>query len=323
MSELTITPLTITIPQLQHCLTLYPKIIQKHYASKMKDSKKVNEAVKRDKWRYDELPPTLGYPAKKGMETHMTLEQLGRLVQWKITHGHSRPFLPAMIRKNDAKTVKDTTSFVAGQLADLSHEGALPVDKALVLVLKALDHVSKLSGVGPATASLILSVYDPINVPFFEDEMFNWVSFDLGKAKLKYDKKEYSELFKRVWKMRERLETEVSAVQVEKASFVLEHWDLVDEKDQDEMPEFSNVVMVTGEAVTEGGDALEKAFDEEIETEAAEDAAHERIVEEAAKKREGASSKRGTKRGTPIAASKDGKAKDSDSGPKRSKRVKK
>ncbi len=84
MSELTITPLTITIPQINYCLSLYPKVIEKHYASKIKDPKRVSEAIKRDQWRYEELPRSLRHLDGQVKATAMSLEQLERLVQWKM-----------------------------------------------------------------------------------------------------------------------------------------------------------------------------------------------------------------------------------------------
>ena len=48
---------------------------------------------------------------------------------------------------------------------------------------------SILRGVGPATASLVLSVAFPMDVPFFGDEVFEWLCGGEGpeKRKLKYD----------------------------------------------------------------------------------------------------------------------------------------
>ena len=84
MPEHSITPATITIAQIKHCLSLYPKVIEKHYKSKIKDHKKVPEALARDKWRYDELSPSLRPQDDNGTGTSMSLEQLERLVQWKM-----------------------------------------------------------------------------------------------------------------------------------------------------------------------------------------------------------------------------------------------
>ena len=84
MSDLDITPLDITVPQVKHCLALYPKVVEKHYASKTKDPKKVSEAIERDKWRYEDLPRSLRIKNEQSKPMDMSLAELARLVQWKM-----------------------------------------------------------------------------------------------------------------------------------------------------------------------------------------------------------------------------------------------
>ena len=82
--------------------------------------------------------------------------------------------------------------------------------------------LSKFKGVGPATASLILSVYSPSTAPFFSDELFRWVCWDEKqgwKQQIKYDTKEYNMLWDGIQKLRGRL-GDVSAVTLEKVAFV-------------------------------------------------------------------------------------------------------
>ena len=85
-------------------------------------------------------------------------------------------------------------------------------------------------GIGPATASLILAVYDPQNVPFFSDELFRWLHWEDAKNKgwdrsIKYSLKEYKQLLERMGELRERLKEdggdaeEVSAEDIEKAAY--------------------------------------------------------------------------------------------------------
>lgn len=85
----------------------------------------------------------------------------------------------------------------------------------------ALNHLAKnLKGVGPATASYLLSAQIPQWVPPFSDEGFRWVFIDKqvpgvtdGKASLtdgwrkpiKYTLKEYLAYIEEVWSIRERL----------------------------------------------------------------------------------------------------------------------
>ncbi|KAL8751589.1 MAG: hypothetical protein Q9184_006023, partial [Pyrenodesmia sp. 2 TL-2023] len=95
---------------------------------------------------------------------------------------------------------------------------------------KAITTMSKLKGVGPATASLFLSCYDPINVPFFSDELYRYLHWEDGRAKrwdrkIGYTMKEYESLYDRLQTLRERLEKDgreiIPAIDVEKMAYVL------------------------------------------------------------------------------------------------------
>ncbi len=95
---------------------------------------------------------------------------------------------------------------------------------------KSITALSKLKGIGPATASLLLSCYDPVKIPFFSDELYRYLHWEEGKSKgwdrkINYTIKEYKSLFERVTELRERLEKEsgktVSAIDIEKAAYVL------------------------------------------------------------------------------------------------------
>lgn len=94
----------------------------------------------------------------------------------------------------------------------------------------AITKLSKLKGIGPATASLLLSCYDPIKVPFFADELFRYVHWSDTKSngwdrKIKYNMKEYKDLYERVQALRSRLEKEssqtIAAIDIEKMAYAL------------------------------------------------------------------------------------------------------
>lgn len=93
--------------------------------------------------------------------------------------------------------------------------------------LKALKTLTQLRGIGPATASLLLSVLDPDEVPFFSDEVFRWTHWDEPESAkgggwdrvIRYTVKEYKDIVERVGEVRERLG--VKAVDVEKVAYVL------------------------------------------------------------------------------------------------------
>lgn len=77
---------------------------------------------------------------------------------------------------------------------------------------------TKLKGIGPATASLLLAVHDPASVIFFSDEAFYWLCCGGKKDSIKYNPKEYKQLNSRAQSLVSRLG--VSAVDVEKVAFV-------------------------------------------------------------------------------------------------------
>lgn len=100
--------------------------------------------------------------------------------------------------------------------------------------LKALDILSKLSGIGPATASLLLSVNSPDIIPFFSDELFRYVHLEKnGKGeftgwdrKIAYNKKEYAQVYERCSRLRATLneraatDEQISMLDLEKHAYV-------------------------------------------------------------------------------------------------------
>jgi hypothetical protein len=85
-------------------------------------------------------------------------------------------------------------------------------------VKTALNVLCELRGIGPATASFVLSCADPEGIVFFGDEVAEWVCPKLGAGKLKYNAKEYLELCERVREVKGELG--LSAVEVEKVGYV-------------------------------------------------------------------------------------------------------
>lgn len=102
----------------------------------------------------------------------------------------------------------------------------------------SLTILSKLKGIGPATAALLLSSSDPKTLPFFSDELFRWAFWENRTAarwdrKIKYSPKEYRELKGRVDELGDRIGRE--AIEAEKVAYVLgkREVDLADEVKQD------------------------------------------------------------------------------------------
>lgn len=134
-------------------------------------------------------------------------------------HGTYRPNLAKLVASNSVKDIR-----IATETSFSTYESKLSDPT------KAFAPLTKLKGIGPATASLLLSCYDPINLPFFSDELYRYMHWQEAKSKgwdrkIGYTMKEYKELFKRVQELKKRLEaqskTTVSAINIEKAAYVL------------------------------------------------------------------------------------------------------
>ncbi len=112
-----------------------------------------------------------------------------------------------LVSSNDAGFVQDTVRQAVKHYRDKSD------------VPGAVDVLTKLKGIGPATASLLLAVHDADKVVFFADEAFYWLCCNGSKAPIKYNLKEYRELNDRAQALAKRLG--VRAVDVERVAFVL------------------------------------------------------------------------------------------------------
>jgi hypothetical protein len=67
-------------------------------------------------------------------------------------------------------------------------------------------------------------------MPFFQDELYHWLCG--SETKLKYNMKEYKELFEKVGGLRQRLSNAVTAEEMEKVGFVVGHWDVLEEEER-------------------------------------------------------------------------------------------
>ena len=112
-----------------------------------------------------------------------------------------------LVLSNDEDTVKDV---IQQAIEQYWTEGD---------AFKAINAISKLRGIGPATASLLLSVHDPENIIFFSDEAFYWLCCDAKKSPIKYNMKEYTQLVSAAESIIKRLR--VKATEVEKVAYVL------------------------------------------------------------------------------------------------------
>ena len=215
-------PENISIKDFRSLLDRYTIVVAQISRSKSSKSESLESL---DSYRYDTLPSILSSRKKESSTSGkiaLNKDELIRLVRWKVTHGTFRPTLLPLVTSNSEEQIQSTTA------SAFSMYGADARDLS-----KALKTMCGLRGIGPATASLILSVYDLDHVPFFSDEAFRWLCWNnegvTGKGKgsdlkgwarkMKYSDKEYDILRAEVSKLSARLDAR--AVEIEKVAWVL------------------------------------------------------------------------------------------------------
>ncbi|KAK1366950.1 putative DNA-binding protein-like [Heracleum sosnowskyi] len=116
------------------------------------NNKKKPDLVSLDEFYRKQLPPILH---QRNPNSYITTSELSKLMQWKLTRGKWRPRLLDFVSSLDEELVKSTSQKAFQALPDIS---------------KAISELSKLKGVGPATASAVLAAYAPDVAPFMSDE---------------------------------------------------------------------------------------------------------------------------------------------------------
>eukprot|EP00180_Rhodochaete_pulchella_P000856 Plantae.Rhodophyta-Rhodochaete_pulchella.ctg1691.p2 GENE.Plantae.Rhodophyta-Rhodochaete_pulchella.ctg1691~~Plantae.Rhodophyta-Rhodochaete_pulchella.ctg1691.p2 ORF type:complete len:243 (+),score=35.50 Plantae.Rhodophyta-Rhodochaete_pulchella.ctg1691:1142-1870(+) len=89
-------------------------------------------------------------------DKYLAKDQLSRLMTWKLKRGKFRPRLQALVDSNGEEAVRKATESIP---TEPSTDG-----------LDRLTQIVELKGVGPATASVILSLWRPDSVAFMSDE---------------------------------------------------------------------------------------------------------------------------------------------------------
>ncbi|MBW3628928.1 MAG: hypothetical protein KY464_06485 [Gemmatimonadetes bacterium] len=132
------------------------------------DQQGVKALVELDRWYREELPAAIS--ARDPM--HATHAELVRVTEWKMARGVWRARNLGLVRGNDPALVERTSRDALA---------AIPEPKAPVAELATL------AGVGPATASGIVSAAAPNLYPFFDELVaaqvpeFGAVKFSLGE----------------------------------------------------------------------------------------------------------------------------------------------
>ncbi|UKZ75445.1 hypothetical protein TrVFT333_003130 [Trichoderma virens FT-333] len=192
----------ITEEQFASYLSQYPTVVQT--ISQTKGAKNGQKTLTElDQYRYVEAVELFNL---KKPTREMNLDDVKMLVEWKLRHGKFRPTLMSLVSSNPS-SASETIQFAIKFYKSSKDAGS------------ALRILSELKGIGPATASLLLSVHDPENVIFFSDEAFYWLCCEGKKAPIKYNPKEYLALRTEADTLMKRLG--VSAMEIEKVAYVL------------------------------------------------------------------------------------------------------
>lgn len=110
----------------------------------------VTKLADRERWYRDELPGLIS--ARK--PRHLTLPELIRVTEWKMSRGKWRAPNLVLVKGNAAAVVKQLSS---SALAKAPHPTA------------PIKELAELAGVGPATASAVVSAVEPALFPFFDE----------------------------------------------------------------------------------------------------------------------------------------------------------
>lgn len=159
-----------------------------------KKPKVASELVKIDRWLRNRLPATIAQ-RKPPSITH---EELSDLMKWKLGRGKFRPRLQQLAESNSPESVVDASKAAFEKLG--SGFGALKA---------ALDALCVLKGIGPATASLILSLFSPDIAPFMSDEAV--LALSSSAAKIDYTANRYLQYANEVKALRTKLNKQTSA----------------------------------------------------------------------------------------------------------------
>ena len=130
-----------SLPAWKAALASYDAVIARQESAKLPD---------RDRWYHEALPAAIA--ARR--PPHVTLPELVKLTEWKMTRGKWRARNLVLVQGNSAEAVKAAT---AAGLAAMPHPTA------------PISTIAELEGVGPATASAVVPAAAPGTYPFFDE----------------------------------------------------------------------------------------------------------------------------------------------------------
>ncbi|KAL8593312.1 hypothetical protein ACOMHN_009965 [Nucella lapillus] len=176
-----------------HRVFLHYEDVMRAKAATHKDKKKGKDLLKFDIWYQEELAAVLSQRSDKCIKH----DELAKLMKWKLMRGKFRPRLQELAESNSAASVeaasKKASPQISPQMLAVQHfprgkfrprlqelaesNSAASVEaaskkafKALPNLRSAIEALTVLRGIGPATASAVLAVGAPHLAPFMADE---------------------------------------------------------------------------------------------------------------------------------------------------------
>ncbi|KAF3180537.1 hypothetical protein TWF225_004592 [Orbilia oligospora] len=229
-------PSTISRAEFQTILSRYSSVLKAVSDNKPKAKSNDSQTLEEiDGWRDGLSGFASQAKTAKGDSggQNLNASQVKGIVLWKLKRGKFRPTILPLVNSNPVKELESTVN----EALNMSLPGKVTSDgtdddddDALAQVSSMMKVLIKLKGIGPATATAILSSVFPETIPMFSDEAFRWIMMDKPgisagwNRNIAYNAKEYSEFFKRVRRLCRKFASEdevVNAGSVEKVGWVL------------------------------------------------------------------------------------------------------
>lgn len=185
------------------------------------------ELEQREEARLSKFPYLLKQRDLEGTGAYLTKDELLELILWANTTSGS-----PWIHESSSLATFNTDDEVRKKTSEAFLPCNPPFTQASMLY--CFGRLQNLKGVGPTIATLILSAYDPINIPFFSRELFRYLHWTDApvvdyarhrtsqgwKRSLHYVEKEWMSLLFRIGDFKLRIPG-TRAVDIEKVAFVL------------------------------------------------------------------------------------------------------